>query len=184
MYPAQRYASYSLEDLRDVERRINREKFPQAYAALMAEIERREAGTPQVLEAPPKPEPLRHAKVREIYGAMFATTVALSMVCGLIFGLAVPVAHAFVMVHAAPAATATQTVPIRTGQGRDRRTVYITPGENARLQRLAQLATYGLSTGAPIVLALGFVAHGLGIRIFDPPKKDAAPDCADASGAA
>ena len=182
---AQRYEAYSLEDLRDVERHIDRKKFPERYTALMEEIARREAGAPQVLGALPKPEALWHATVREIYGAVFAITIAMSMICGLIFGLAVPVAHAFVAVHAAPAATATQTVPVTTGQGRDRRTVYITPGESARLQRLAQLATYGLSTVAPIVLVVGFVVHGLGIRIFDPPKKDTAPpNCAGSPGAA
>jgi hypothetical protein len=165
-----RYAEYSLDDLRDVERRIDRERFPERYAALMAEIERRKAGAPQVL--PSTPEPAWHARVREIYDALFGVTIALSMICALIFSLAMPVAHALIVNHATSAPTSTRTVPISTGQGKDHRTVYITPGESARLKQLGHLATFGILTVCPILFVVGLVAHALGIRIFDPRKED------------
>lgn len=111
---AQRYAGYSMADLRDVERHINRAKFPETYAALKAEIERRE-GARIVVPREPEPEWIRLAR-RQCQRLVVAACVGGASFCGLSVWL-----HA----HASARPDASHSVRLESGAG------YIMPEEKA-----------------------------------------------------
>ena len=114
MNPAQRYASYSLKDLRDVERHINREKFPLTYAALMAEIERR-VGPRILVPREPQPEWIRQAR-RQCRRLVVAAWLGSVLFIG---------ADPWLRSHASLRPSASHSVRLGFGRG------YITPQQKA-----------------------------------------------------
>jgi hypothetical protein len=137
-----RYTEYSLDDLRDVERRIDREKFPERYAALRAEIERREADAP----LPWEPKPAWHKKVRQAHMRIF-----LSVWFGCLASAAV---DGWVAEHAKlrPTATHTQARQIRIAKSR-MVTVYTTRGQ----QTLTWYLSLFWMPGIPLIVVSGFI---------------------------
>lgn len=111
---AQRYAGYSLDDLRDVERRIDRAKFPERYTALMAEIERRE-GPRIFVPREPEAEWISQAR-RQCRALLMVTCVGCAAFGGWDWWL-----HS----HSALSSSASSSVRLDGGQG------YVTPPQKA-----------------------------------------------------
>ena len=110
---AQRYEAYSLGDLRDVERHLDREKFPATFAALKAEIEKRE-GVRVLAPSEPEPEWIRLAR-RQCRRLVVAAWVGTASFCVL---------NVWLHDHAPTTPDASHSVRLGSGS-------YITPEEKA-----------------------------------------------------